>query len=111
VDYVIPGNDDALRAIRLFASKISDSIAEGTQLATDKQSAELAEAAGAAMQAESAAAEPPAEAVAVVGATATADASGEDINMEEVLGAGTRKKISADPEDAEELPEVSTRAH
>src|ERR1700746_1303172 len=29
VDYVIPGNDDALRAIRLFASKISDSIVEG----------------------------------------------------------------------------------
>ena len=27
VDYVIPGNDDALRAIRLFASKISDSVA------------------------------------------------------------------------------------
>src|SRR5207248_141077 len=45
VDYVIPGNDDALRAIRLFASKISDSIVEGSQLATDKQSAELAAAA------------------------------------------------------------------
>src|SRR5213595_1739538 len=28
VDYVIPGNDDALRAIRLFTSKISESIAE-----------------------------------------------------------------------------------
>jgi len=31
VDWVIPGNDDALRAIRLFASKIADSIAEGAQ--------------------------------------------------------------------------------
>jgi small subunit ribosomal protein S2 len=29
VDYVIPGNDDALRAIRLFASKIADAIASG----------------------------------------------------------------------------------
>ena len=29
VDFVIPGNDDALRAIRLFASKISDSVIEG----------------------------------------------------------------------------------
>ena len=29
VDYVIPGNDDALRAIRLFTSKIADSAAEG----------------------------------------------------------------------------------
>jgi small subunit ribosomal protein S2 len=29
VDYVIPGNDDALRAIRLFASKIADATIEG----------------------------------------------------------------------------------
>jgi small subunit ribosomal protein S2 len=42
VDYIIPGNDDALRAIRLFASKIADSVVEGAQAATDKQSAELA---------------------------------------------------------------------
>jgi len=35
VDYVIPGNDDALRAIRLFASKISDSVIEGQQMAKE----------------------------------------------------------------------------
>ena len=29
VDYVIPGNDDALRAIRLFASRIADAIVSG----------------------------------------------------------------------------------
>jgi small subunit ribosomal protein S2 len=29
VDWIIPGNDDALRAIRLFTSKISESVAEG----------------------------------------------------------------------------------
>jgi small subunit ribosomal protein S2 len=29
VDYVIPGNDDALRAIRLFASKIAESVTAG----------------------------------------------------------------------------------
>ncbi|HXH23817.1 MAG TPA: 30S ribosomal protein S2 [Vicinamibacterales bacterium] len=29
VDYVIPGNDDALRAIRLFASRIADAILAG----------------------------------------------------------------------------------
>src|SRR5438876_7313410 len=45
VDYVIPGNDDALRAIRLFTSKISESVAEGVQAATDKQAGELAAAA------------------------------------------------------------------
>src|ERR1700730_3251860 len=37
VDYVIPGNDDALRAIRLFASKISDAVIEGRALATEQE--------------------------------------------------------------------------
>jgi small subunit ribosomal protein S2 len=36
VDYVIPGNDDALRAIRLFASKIADAVIEGRSLATEQ---------------------------------------------------------------------------
>jgi small subunit ribosomal protein S2 len=35
VDYVIPGNDDALRAIRLFTTKISDSVVEGQAMAKD----------------------------------------------------------------------------
>ena len=35
VDYVIPGNDDALRAIRLFTTKISDAVVEGRSLATE----------------------------------------------------------------------------
>ena len=35
IDYVIPGNDDALRAVRLFASRIADAIVEGQQIATE----------------------------------------------------------------------------
>jgi small subunit ribosomal protein S2 len=35
VDYVIPGNDDALRAIRLFTTKIADSVVEARSLATE----------------------------------------------------------------------------
>lgn len=35
IDAVIPGNDDALRAIRLFASRIADAILEGQQVATE----------------------------------------------------------------------------
>jgi small subunit ribosomal protein S2 len=35
IDYVIPGNDDALRAIRLFASRIADAILEGQQIGTE----------------------------------------------------------------------------
>ena len=30
VDFAIPGNDDAIRAIRLFASRIADAVAEGS---------------------------------------------------------------------------------
>ena len=37
VDYVIPGNDDALRAIRLFTSRVADAILEGRQQAIEKQ--------------------------------------------------------------------------
>ncbi|MHB1418364.1 MAG: 30S ribosomal protein S2 [Bacillota bacterium] len=31
IDYVIPGNDDAIRAVRLMTSKIADAVLEGTQ--------------------------------------------------------------------------------
>ncbi len=32
VDYIIPGNDDALRAVRLFAARIADAVIEGNQM-------------------------------------------------------------------------------
>jgi small subunit ribosomal protein S2 len=35
VDHVIPGNDDALRAIRLFAARIADAILEGQNFGTE----------------------------------------------------------------------------
>ncbi|HWQ34108.1 MAG TPA: 30S ribosomal protein S2 [Blastocatellia bacterium] len=55
VDYVIPGNDDALRAVRLFSSRIADAILEGSQLAQTKEAEEKA------LAAERAAAEGPRE--------------------------------------------------
>ena len=106
VDYVIPGNDDALRAIRLFTSKISESIAEGVNLLGDKQMSEL-QAAAAEPPAEAAAAEAPAEGeLAAAPATAT---EGEDIRMEDVLGAGTRKRPSPATEDVDELQAETRR--
>jgi small subunit ribosomal protein S2 len=36
VDYVIPGNDDAIRAIRLFATKIADAVIEGKRIRTEE---------------------------------------------------------------------------
>ncbi|MGB9178209.1 MAG: 30S ribosomal protein S2, partial [Pyrinomonadaceae bacterium] len=32
IDYIIPGNDDALRAVRLFAARIADAVLEGQQM-------------------------------------------------------------------------------
>jgi small subunit ribosomal protein S2 len=36
IDYIIPGNDDAIRAIRLIASKLADAVLEGKQLRENK---------------------------------------------------------------------------
>jgi small subunit ribosomal protein S2 len=38
VDYVVPGNDDALRAIRLFASRIADAVIAGRGVRESSQS-------------------------------------------------------------------------
>jgi small subunit ribosomal protein S2 len=81
VDYVIPGNDDALRAIRLFAAKISDSVVEGVTASTDKQAAEVA---GIAAAADASAAD------AGAGATAETAAEPEVVSMEDVVE-GVRK--------------------
>jgi small subunit ribosomal protein S2 len=36
IDYIIPGNDDAIRAIKLFASKIADAVLEGKARLSEK---------------------------------------------------------------------------
>ncbi|MBZ5571056.1 MAG: 30S ribosomal protein S2 [Acidobacteriia bacterium] len=108
VDYVVPGNDDALRAIRLFAAKIADSVAEGAQLMTDKQVADLASAADAAQQA-AMGAEASAEGVAEI--SAEADAGSEDISMEDVLGTGTRKQPAAKEPAADASEEIEQQAY
>jgi small subunit ribosomal protein S2 len=40
VDYVIPGNDDAIRAIRLIAARMADACIEGQKRLSEKQQAE-----------------------------------------------------------------------
>jgi small subunit ribosomal protein S2 len=111
VDYVIPGNDDALRAIRLFTSKISESIAEGAQLMTDKQVADMTAATEQAQaremqQAEEAAAALEVRAQEAAAASDLADI-GEDISMEEVLGPGTHKKPVANEES--DVPKIESQ--
>jgi small subunit ribosomal protein S2 len=77
VDFVIPGNDDALRAIRLFTSKIADSAAEGVNLVGDKAFAAEEQAS------------PAEETAAIEGAPA------EDVDLEAALGGGIRKAPAA----------------
>jgi small subunit ribosomal protein S2 len=77
VDYVIPGNDDALRAIRLFTSKIADSAAEGVNLVGDKAFVE----------------EQP-EQPAVEGLPVETSST-DDLDMEAALGGGIRKAPAA----------------
>ncbi|MGI6004062.1 MAG: 30S ribosomal protein S2 [Christensenellales bacterium] len=36
IDYVIPGNDDAIRAVKLIAGKMADAVIEGRQLLIDE---------------------------------------------------------------------------
>ncbi len=78
VDYVIPGNDDALRAIRLFTSKIADSAAEGVNLVGDKAFVD-----------EQPVAQSAEEGIAVEAS------STEDVDLEAALGGGIRKAPAA----------------
>ena len=102
VDYVIPGNDDALRAIRLFTSKVADSIVEGVQMGGEKEQAEIAGVTAAS---------------ATDGATGAAPASfnagqydpelaDDDVDLEQALGGGIRKAPAAATTVADE-PEIA----
>ena len=94
VDYVIPGNDDALRAIRLFTSKISDSAIEGVNLVGDKQFEQVAEV------------EAPVE-VSNIDVSADGEETGDVVDLEAALGGGIRKApgvvsaLDEEPETAE----------
>jgi len=116
VDYVIPGNDDALRAIRLFTSKISESIAEGVHARDDKQMADIQAVAEhepvvAIPVAEDVLAEVTAESATAAAAAGSEGSApeGEEIRMEDVLGKGTRKRPSAATEDVDELQAETRR--
>jgi small subunit ribosomal protein S2 len=89
VDYVIPGNDDALRAIRLFTSKISDSVVEGVQMAGEKRASDAGVTADEQLEATHAE---------VPGMEAGADeaaAEPEVVDLEAALGGGIRKAPGA----------------
>ena len=119
VDYKIPGNDDAIRAIRLFCSLMAEAVNEGKALCdqakTEAEAArseaaaegEPAEEAAAETEPAAAAAEPEAEAVQ---APATAPAPAPE--AEAAPAAAATPEAAAAPEPVEENtdPEKSTDA-
>jgi len=96
IDYVIPGNDDALRAVRLFASRIADAIVEGNQIATE----------GGVVAAEPAEESEEAAGAAGVAAAAEFAPSGEAVNGEEAQSEPTTTTSATETEVAQdESPE------
>ncbi|MGZ6346804.1 MAG: 30S ribosomal protein S2 [Anaerolineales bacterium] len=92
VDYVIPSNDDAIRAIKLLVSKMADAVEEGKALRKDEE-----------LEAEAAAARVPEsdfEAVRMLAHTIETD---EELKDDELLGEATLAKLAPVPG-----PEVTT---
>lgn len=95
VDYVIPGNDDALRAIRLFASKIADAVLEGRRAYEQDQLVE-------AKALEAPAAEEAVEYVDTSAYEAYEQPEGEYLDEEEALAASFSRDDYPDEDSAEE---------
>ncbi len=87
VNYVIPGNDDALRAIRLFASRIADAVLDGRKAALDKQ-----------LEAEKIAAEKAAEEL-----EAARERAAQDVEAAVALGGGAEGEGVSGDEGEEDL--------
>jgi small subunit ribosomal protein S2 len=101
VDFVIPGNDDALRSIRLFTSRIADAVFEGRQ--AEEQRRLEAEKIAAEQAAEQLEREREAAAISSEEARAAAAAAGEEFAFDETAPA------SPAVEDAEELADGRVR--
>jgi small subunit ribosomal protein S2 len=93
IDYIIPGNDDAIRAIKLMTSTIADAVIEGKDMRKDEEIDEemmptIAEGEG--------------------GERVRARVSlEEDIDDEDLLGESTLKKMAAAAEEEAEVVEVA----
>ena len=118
IDYVIPGNDDALRAVRLFASRIADAILEGQQIATEggvvaqpeadeAATGEAAGPAGAEAEAESEQTSEPAQ-TEIAGRPAAPNANnGSEVGQSPSATSGTAETDAAANESAESVVATS----
>ena len=88
VDYVIPSNDDAIRAIKLMVGTIADAVVEGKALRKDDDSMEMA----------SRAAEEPGPRSSEGMRTIIDEEGDDELTDELLLGAATLAKIQTDEE-------------
>ena len=105
VDFPIPGNDDAIRAIRLFTSRIADNILEGLNLADERFVGDDDEAAA---PAEISVEEEGAAAVASV----IEEVAAEAVVEEEVVAEGlvVEELVAAEPEEDNAVEETAEAA-
>jgi small subunit ribosomal protein S2 len=98
VDYPIPGNDDAIRAIRLFAARVADNVLEGLNLADERFVGEEAPAEG----------EP--EATVETTGDEAAEAAAEAVAVEAVVGAADEVVAEATAPEEQEEARADTEA-
>ncbi len=96
IDYVIPSNDDAIRAIKLLVAKVADAVMEGKALHKEEEGEEK--------PAEEAQPQPD-KAARRIPKVVDVD---EDLEDDALLGEATLAKMSAAREDVTETPAVET---
>ncbi len=94
IDYIIPSNDDAIRAIKLMVSKIADAVIEGKAANKDDENFEEARTEDA----------PVAEAA----ASRPRVSKEEELTDEDLLGEATLAKLTSSPEAEEEIEETDS---
>ena len=121
VDFPIPGNDDAIRAIRLFTSRIADNILEGLNLADERFVGDDDEAAAPAeisVEEEGAAAVAPVIEEVAAEAVVEEEAVAEGLVVEELVAAEPEEdnaieetaEAASEEAEPEEAPEASANA-
>jgi small subunit ribosomal protein S2 len=107
IDYVIPGNDDAIRAIKLFSRLMADACLEGLSLREERIRAEAGEEAEVS---EAAAEEPKGEAIeAATPPEAAEEPSETPAAVEPPEAEGETAPVEGASEVAEEKPDIGSR--
>jgi len=94
VDYPIPGNDDAIRAIRLFCSKIADAVLEGKKIREEVMQSEQDKAVEEL--------EPPEKSIMEMGTSPELDETGKETKGDQEEDVAPEKEVEQDAGSTEE---------